>query len=275
METQQNAGLPAIPLTMEGAAVLHQMMRVRWDAWHALEAGRRSELVAEASLVLAELEVEGESASAAYSILGHKGDLMLVHFRRDLAELNAVELRLQRLGFFDYLTPATSYVSVVELGLYESSVKLYRQLLERGLAPHTEEWNQAVEEMLAVQKKAMAPRLFPAIPDRKYICFYPMDRKRGEHRNWYTQPIEDRQRMMHEHGLVGRRYADEVKQVISGSMGLDDWEWGVDLFADDALVFKRIIYEMRFDEASAVYGLFGTFYVGVRVKAGELGGILQ
>src|SRR5450432_3048866 len=116
----------------------------------------------------------------------------------------------------------------------------------------------------------MQPRLFPDIPPHKYICFYPMDRKRGEEKNWYQLPMAERQRLMHEHGMIGRRYAGQVKQIISGSIGFDDWEWGVDLFADEPLVFKKLIYEMRFDEVSAVYALFGHFYVGVRVPAAQL-----
>ena len=87
-------------------------------------------------------------------------------------------------------------------------------------------------------------------------------------------PIEERQRQMHEHGLVGRRYAGDVKQIITGSVGFDDWEWGVDLFAEDPLVFKKLIYEMRFDEVSAVYALFGTFYVGVRASFETLAELL-
>jgi peroxiredoxin len=106
---------------------------------------------------------------------------------------------------------------------------------------------------------------FPAIPDAKYLCFYPMDRLRAEDKNWYTVPFPERQRMMHEHGMIGRRYGDVVKQIISGSIGMDDWEWGVDLFAEDPVVFKKLIYEMRFDEVSAVYALFGSFYLGVRL----------
>jgi chlorite dismutase len=116
----------------------------------------------------------------------------------------------------------------------------------------------------------MAPRLFPSVPEAKYICFYPMDRKRGEQVNWYQVPMADRQRMMHEHGMIGRRYGDVVKQIISGSIGYDDWEWGVDLFADDPVVFKKLIYEMRFDEVSAVYALFGQFFIGVRLPVERL-----
>src|ERR1039458_1490602 len=102
---------------------------------------------------------------------------------------------------------------------------------------HSAEWNQEIETQLARQRQAMAQRLWPAIPDRKYICFYPMDRRRGESVNWYQVPMAERQRLMHEHGMVGRRYADDVKQIITGSIGFDDWEWGVDLFAEDPLVF--------------------------------------
>ena len=101
-----------------------------------------------------------------------------------------------------------------------------------------------------------------------------MDRKRGEDKNWYTLPMEERQRQMNEHGMVGRRYAGRVQQVISGSIGFDDWEWGVDLYSEDPLVFKKLIYEMRFDEVSAVYALFGQFYVGLRVPAARLGELL-
>jgi chlorite dismutase len=120
----------------------------------------------------------------------------------------------------------------------------------------------------------MAPRLWPEIPGAKYLCFYPMDRRRGESKNWYQAPMGDRQRLMREHGLVGRRYAGEVRQIITGSIGFDDWEWGVDLFAEDPLVFKKLIYEMRFDEVSAVYALFGAFYVGLRLTAADLNGML-
>ena len=162
-------------------------------------------------------------------------------------------------------------MSIIELGLYESTIKTYKALMDRGIEPHSDEWKRDINNTLERQKEAMHPRLFPAMPPNRYICFYPMDRRRGEDKNWYTLPIEERQRQMNEHGLVGRRYAGEVKQIISGSIGFDDWEWGVTLFADEPLVFKKLIYEMRFDEVSAVYALFGHFYVGMRCPAAELG----
>ncbi len=261
--------LPPVPLTVEGASVLHQMLRFRWTAWKGVDKTQKAEIAQEAAMALGEMERETGGQSAAFSLLGHKGDLILVHFRRSFEELNQVERRLAGLRLWDYLEPASSYLSVVELGLYESSLKTYGALAERGIAPFSPEWNTEIEDVLARQREAMAPRLFPEIPPHKYLCFYPMDRRRGEQKNWYRLPMAERQRQMHEHGMVGRRYAGEVKQIISGSIGFDDWEWGVDLFANDPMVFKRLIYEMRFDEVSADYALFGTFYVGIRCLATE------
>jgi len=262
--------LPAVPLTLEGASMLHQMLRVRWTAWKQLSGAERASIAQEAAAVLAEMEREAQGQSAAFSLLGHKGDLILLHFRRSFDALNRVERQLAGLRLWDFLEPSSSYLSVVELGLYESSLKTYGALAERGIVPFSPEWNSGVEDVMARQREAMAPRLYPDMPPHKYLCFYPMDRKRGELKNWYRLPMVERQRQMHEHGMVGRRYAGEVKQIISGSIGFDDWEWGVDLFADDPLVFKKLIYEMRFDEVSADYALFGTFYVGIRCPAGEL-----
>jgi len=252
---------PPVPLTIEGYSVLHQMMRVRWPAWRELSAAQKNEIVNEASTALAKMEQSASGQSGLYSLLGHKGDLMLVHL---------AQLRLS-----DYLEPTTSYLSIIELGLYESTIKAYRDLSDRGVEPHSEEWKRGIQEVLERQKEAMHPRLFPELPRHRYICFYPMDRRRGEDKNWYSLPIEERGRQMNEHGLVGRRYAGEVKQIITGSIGFDDWEWGVDLWADDPVVFKKLIYEMRFDEVSAVYALFGHFYVGMRCAASDLGKLLS
>ena len=275
-DTLAHAALPEVPLTVEGASVLHQMMRFRWTAWRALAAEARAAILAEATETLEAMGTpDGGRQSAVFRLLGHKGDLMFVHFRRSFEELSQAELELARLALGDYLEPTTSYLSVVELGLYESTSDTYAELARRNFKPHSEEWKREVEAVLERHRKAMAPRLWPEIPGAKYICFYPMDRRRGESKNWYQEPMADRQRMMKEHGLIGRRYAGEVRQIITGSIGFDDWEWGVDLFAEDPLVFKKLIYEMRFDHVSAVYALFGAFYVGLRVPAAHLAEALK
>lgn len=259
------APLPAVPLTIEGSWVMHQLFRFERPAWNNLDTFQKRKCLKELSVHIKEWEADEKFPSAIFTMFGHKADLMIVHFRPDAADLHQAELDVSRLAISTVLRQVHSYTSVVELGLYESSIKTYKALLDRGLTPHSEEWNAEIAATLERQREAMAPRLFPTFPDRKYICFYPMDRLRGEKENWYLEPIEERQRMMHEHGMIGRRYADDVKQIITGSIGLDDWEWGVDLFADDPLVFKRLIYEMRFDEVSAKYAKFGQFFIGVRV----------
>ena len=267
---------PVVPLTLEGAAVLHQMFRIRWDEWRALDAHSRHMALEEAREWLQTKEgAEGGEQSAAYAMLGHKGDLMLLHFRRDFTGLLEAEQAVRQARIGRYLELTHSFLSVVELGLYESTRKIHEELESKGLSPGTEAWDAAVKETLERQRKAMAPRLWPEIPESRYLCFYPMDRRRGEIKNWYQVPFAERQRMMHEHGLVGRKYAASVKQVISGSIGFDDWVWGVDLFADDPLEFKHIIYEMRFDEVSAVYGLFGPFYIGLRVPSEKMDALLR
>jgi hydrogen peroxide-dependent heme synthase len=271
--------VPSVPLTLEGSSVLHQMFRFDWEAWKKLSDERKRTVAEEAASLFEKWEKGfgdiGRNQSAAFSLMGHKGDLLFVHFRDSFTELNAAELELAQTGLNALLTPQHSYLSVVELGLYESSAKTYAALAEKGLTQGSPEWNEGVKEVVQRQSNAMTARLFPSIPSTKYLCFYPMDRRRGEARNWYTETMAERQRMMHEHGLIGRRYADSVRQIITGSIGFDDWEWGVDLFADDPLVFKKLIYEMRFDEVSAVYAQFGQFFIGIRVPAADLGSWLR
>ena len=267
-----------VPLTLEGSTVLHQFFRFDWKAWRANPQADRDRIAADAVSALQKLErksPETSVQSALFSQLGHKGDLILIHFRDSFEFLNQVELDLAQTELYDYLELRHSYVSVVELGLYESSRKTWEAANAKGLEPNSPEFQAEVAASLERASAAMAPRLFPAVPDAKYMCFYPMDRKRGEKTNWYTVPFADRQRMMHDHGLIGRRYGDVVKQIISGSIGMDDWEWGVDLFAEDPVVFKKLIYEMRFDEVSAVYALFGQFFLGVRLPIEKLGGWLS
>ena len=269
------AETPPVPLTAEGYSVLHQMMRFRRTAWRVVPEAERAAIVEEASSLLAAMEQNSAGQSALYSLIGHKGDLMFVHLRESFADLNQAELKLANLRLGDYLEPVSSYLSIIELGLYDSTVKIYKELTDQGIEPHSEQWKAEIECKLGRHREAMRPRLFPEIPTHRYISFYPMDRRRGEDKNWYKLPIEERARQMNEHGLIGRRYAGEVKQIITGSIGFDDWEWGVDLFADDPLVFKKLIYEMRFDEVSAVYALFGHFYLGVRCPAAGLDRLLS
>src|ERR1700687_5565847 len=126
--------IPAVPLTIEGYSVLHQMMRVRWSARQQLGAAERTAVAAEAAEVLGRMEQNSVGQSALFSLLGHKGDLMLVHFRKSFEELKQTELHLAQAQLSDYLEPTTSYLSVIELGLYDSTIKAYKALADRGIA---------------------------------------------------------------------------------------------------------------------------------------------
>ena len=268
---------PAVPESLDSWHILHRMFRFRRRAFDALSAERRRAIADEARAYL-EAQAGDPAADAGLAqLLGHKSDLMLTHYAKSFDALGAAQTAFDKLALADYVEPQTSYVSILELGLYEATGKIHADLRDRGLKPHSQEWNDAFDAALVEQASAPrnAARLWAKIPQRRYVCFYPMDKKRGEDVNWYELPYEDRARLMLDHGKIGRSFHGLVTQVISGSIGFDDWEWGVDLYADDPLVFKKLIYEMRFDEASAKYAAFGQFYTGMQFSIAELGHYLE
>nr|NIO12090.1 heme-dependent peroxidase [Deltaproteobacteria bacterium] len=176
----QNNGLPGVPLTLDGWSILHQMFRIHWADWKELGAQEQQKVVEETGPVLQKMEQGKDGQSAFYSLVGHKGDLMAFHFRRSFEELNTAELELANTSLARFLEPTTSYLSVLELGLYQRTGDFYGELNYRGIQPGSPEWSQAVEAELEQQRKAMGPRLWPKIPPRRHLCFYPMGRKRGE-----------------------------------------------------------------------------------------------
>ena len=261
---------PLVPETLEGWSVLHLMYRVRWGQLRHMPSADRERLAEDAVRALV---VPDAGSTAFVQVLGHKADLMLVCFRRDFEQIAQAQLALSGTELHDLLDPASSYVSVVELGMYEMTAKIHDQL---GAAhkPGSEAFETAFDAEMETQRQRVTSRLFLDLPKARYVCFYPMNKRRGETLNWYSESFERRAAMMREHGMIGRTYAGKVTQVISGSIGYDDWEWGVDLFADDPLVFKKLIYEMRFDEASAKFAEFGPFYTGLQFAPENLSAYL-
>jgi len=257
---------PFVPETLEGWSVLHLMYRVRWDRLRGHTSADRERLSAEAVRTLA---VPDAGSTAVVQVLGHKADLMFICFRRSFDELAGAQLALSQSELHDALEPTASYLSVVELGMYEMTAKIHEQLGAR-FKPGSDEFERAFDGEMEMQRQRVMSRLFLDMPKARYVCFYPMNKRRGEALNWYSEPFDRRASMMREHGIIGRHYAGRVTQVISGSIGYDDWEWGVDLFADDPLVFKKLIYEMRFDEASAKFAEFGPFYAGLQFAPAQL-----
>jgi chlorite dismutase len=261
---------PRVPETLEGWSVLHQMFRIRWPEWRVRPEDLRRRLAEEAAEALAAMRRGEAGTTVPVTLLGHKGDLMLIHLRRSFEELQAAQVAVAQLGLATFLEPTTSFVSVVELGMYEMTAQIHKRLGERGLETGSDEFERAFDAEMEEQRKRVSGRLWTEAPARRHVCFYPMNKRRGEHKNWYAEKVDERARMMLEHGKIGRHYAGAVTQIISGAIGFDDWEWGVDLFADDPVVFKKLIYEMRFDEASVWYAEFGPFYVGLQFSPSEL-----
>jgi chlorite dismutase len=228
--------------TLEGWYALHDFRAIDWNAWKRLSAEERARAEDELYSFLGqwrETEKQNRGSTAFYSIVGQKADFVMMHLRETLDELNELETAFNKSAFAACTIPVYSYVSVVELSNY---------MAKPGTDP--------------MQDPEIVARLKPILPKTKHICFYPMNKRRSGNDNWYMLSMEERRNMMRSHGMIGRNYAGRVKQIITGSVGLDDWEWGVTLFSDDPLTFKKLVYEMRFDEASARFGEFGAFYVG-------------
>jgi chlorite dismutase len=266
-----------VPESLDGWAILHRMFRFDRRRWDTLAPEDRQTAEAQAQALFATLARDADTDLGLAQLLGHKGDLMLTHYARSFDALAEVQAQVDKLALRDVLEPLESYVSILELGLYEHTAKIHAELRDLGLKPHGEEWNARFDAMLdeAAKEPRNAARLWARIPPRRYVCFYPMNKKRDGADNWYATPYAERAAMMLEHGKIGRSYHGYVTQVISGSIGFDDWEWGVDLYADDPLIFKKLVYAMRFDEASARFGEFGRFWTGMQFSVAQLGVFLS
>ncbi|HEY1976468.1 MAG TPA: hydrogen peroxide-dependent heme synthase [Candidatus Baltobacteraceae bacterium] len=268
---------PNVPESLEGWWILHRMFALDRRAWDALPEKRRNKYCGHAIDLIDHLKNTEDGDLGLAQLVGGKGDLMLTHYARTFEGLSYAQTLIDKLELRDFLQPRFSYASVLELGLYDATGKIHAELGERGLAPQSTEWKAAFDELVRKQAENphVAPRLWARIPERRYACFYPMNKRRGEVQNWYLLGFDARAKMMSEHGVVGRSYHGQVTQVISGSIGYDDFEWGVDLYADDPIVFKKLIYEMRFDEVSARYAEFGSFWSGLQFSPQELGVLLD
>jgi chlorite dismutase len=240
------------PVTLEGWYALHQgfaldRRALRALGGHALTAGS----AAAAALERAAAPLDG-GWSAVVRLVGSVADVLFLHLRPTLDGLADVQEELARLELFDSLRPTFAFLSVTEVGLY-------------NLAGGGAAGDPLHDTRLAAERESPhnRRRLFPAPPEgAPYVSFYPTSKRRAEGQNWYTLPHAERGELKRRHGLVGRRHAGRVRQLITGSIGLDAWEWGVTLFADDPLELKRVVTDMRYDETSAKYAEFGDFYVG-------------
>ncbi len=263
---------PNVPESLEGWWILHRMFAFDRRAWDGLSEKKRRKIAQHATDLFEHLQSGADGDASLAQLVGHKGDLMTTHYAKSFDGLAYAQTLVDKLDLCDFLIPLGSYVSVLEVGLYDATGKLHAELASRELKPNSPEWIAAFDAALKKQAESpyVGPRLYAKVPRRRYVCFYPMDKRRDGADNWYSLPFAERAKLMTEHGKVGRAYHGQVTQVISGSIGFDDYEWGVDLYADDPMVFKKLIYEMRFDEASARYAEFGTFWSGLQFEPKQL-----
>ena len=243
------------PETIEGWYALHQVYR----------STSPEEAHAKLSPSLSEEPASGRGWTRWVRLIGSPADLMVIHFRPTLDDIalaqDASRHWIMTLG----LQLVYSFLSVTEAGLYHITAQLAASAESRGGKVGDEAYLSEMSDRVRseMESEHIKRRLYPQPSlDMPYVCFYPMSKKRDPGQNWYALPLEERSRLMHAHGLTGRKYAGRIQQIITGAIGLDAWEWGVTLFARDPLDFKRLVTEMRFDEVSAKYAEFGDFYVG-------------
>src|SRR6266567_1908549 len=259
------------PETLEGWYALHQIFRVNKRSIDPARLGRM------ATGALAELNksragkrpkartASSEGWSCFARLIGSTSDLMVIHFRESLDAISAAQDALSKTELGKTVQPVYAFLSVTEAGLYHITAELARAAEARGGKVGDAEYTRTLAGRATAERESqqVRRRLYPELPaNMPYVCFYPMSKRREAGQNWYMLSLDERSRLMHSHGLTGRRYAGRIQQIITGAIGLDAWEWGVTLFGKDPLDFKKLVTDMRFDEVSANYADFGDFYVG-------------
>jgi chlorite dismutase len=254
----------------EGRHCLHLFYHVEYGQWQLLSRDEQNAAKTNLSSLVQEVRAMESTQLLALSAVTPKADVGFMLITPDLHDANKIEKRLSLSLGADVLTPVYSYLSLTEESEYITSEDEYVQTLEPSVRNDSTKLNEAVTAFRERMKHYRQERVYPTLPDWPVVCFYNMSKRRGEQRNWYALPYDERRKMMKGHAAVGREFAGKVKQLITGSTGLDDAEWGVTLFARDTFQIKAIVYKMRFDPVSAEYADFGEFYIGIQLPLDEL-----
>jgi hydrogen peroxide-dependent heme synthase len=264
---------PAPIIAAEGWHVLHLFYKVEHGAWSLLSQAEQLTARTRLNDLLAEIRSTEGAQVLTFAMVSPKADLGFMLLCADLHAANAFEKRLTAALGPDVLSPTFSYLSMTERSEYTTSEADYAESLvqEEGLAAGTPEHEAKVVAFRERMAKYMKDRLYPVLPPWPVMCFYPMNKRRGtDNQNWYALSFEERKKLMLGHAKIGRQWHGKILQLITGSTGLDDWEWGVTLLAHDPLNIKGIVYEMRFDEVSSRFAEFGEFYIGLQLPIDEV-----
>lgn len=233
-----------------------------------------AEIKAGREALIADLNPESDHAPERVQISivsGHKADFSLMLLDPDPLKIDALHQRVISGPLGDAITPTYSFISMTEVSEYVPSVEQYgARLVEEGETEGSPAYEAKINAYAKREEMMRKQRLTPDFPPWPATCFYPMNKMRQVQKNWFTLPFTERNRLMAEHGRSGMKFGGKVTQLITVGIGLEDWEWGVTLWARNPQFLKEIVYKMRFDEASAHYAEFGPFYTSYIAPAAEV-----
>jgi hydrogen peroxide-dependent heme synthase len=257
---------PLVP--REGWHVMHLFYHVDHAQWALFSDEEKRHAKTRLTELVQEIRATPDTHLLTFSVATPKADLGFMLLTPDLQVANTFEKQLALSLGPEILNPAYSYLSMTEGSEYTTTPAQYAAetlVGEKGLVEGSEDFNKAMAEFDERMAHYLRHRLYPVLPDWPVICFYPMSKRRNGTDNWYSLDFETRRKLMGGHARTGRTYSGRILQLITGSTGLDEYEWGVTLLAKDTIDIKAIVYEMRFDEVSARYGDFGDFYIGMQL----------
>ena len=257
----------------EGWHVIHLFYQIDHTQWSIQTEEEQLKAKTNLSKLIQDIRSTPNAQLLLFSIVTPKADIGFMLITDDLQLANAFEKQLTLALGADILNPSFSYLSMTETGDYMTTEEDYSEKTlksERNLKEGTEDYENALNEFKTHMAKYSNDKLYPNLPDWPVFCFYSMAKRRGETFNWYALPFDERKRLMAEHGKVGRQWTGKIRQLITGSVGLDDSEWGVSLFANNSYDIKGIVYQMRYDEVSVKYAEFGDFYIGLQLPLDQL-----
>jgi peroxiredoxin len=257
---------PLVP--REGWHVMHLFYHIDHSQWSLYSDEEQRQAKTRLTELVQEIRATPDTHLLIFSVATPKADLGFMLLTPDLQVANQYEKLLSLSLGPEILSPVYSYLSQTEGSEYTTTREQYSAdtlIEEKGLVKGSPEFEAALKEFDERMAHYRQHRLYPVLPDWPIICFYPMSKRRSGPDNWYSLDYEARRKLMAGHARVGRTYSGRILQLITGSTGLDEFEWGVTLLAKDTIDVKSIVYEMRFDEVTARYGEFGDFYIGMQL----------
>ncbi|UCF38044.1 MAG: heme-dependent peroxidase [Acidobacteriota bacterium] len=256
----------------EGWFVSHLYFQIDRALWDVLDRDEQRRGLDRFEKVLGDFKKGKNCQAYCYSIWGLKADIAVMLVCPELQHLNQIEVDLATSFGGGVLETVHSFISMSEISEYISQENDYDRTLreKEGLTPDSPVYQEKMGQFRERIQAYIKDRLFPQLPEHRVMCFYPMNKSRVRDANWYMLDFEERKTYMASHAITGRKFQATVKQLVTGSIGLDNWDWGVTLFADDPFYLKKILYDMRYDEASAKFGEFGDFYIGLQLEPREL-----